>query len=881
MITTSQNHLYTYEQLKNCIICPGFSESNKMRNTPMFFSFFELKNKLSDNSIYTDHLLCYNNLDNCFIYSFNIKQEFQTSSSSRSLVAYLQRIDNKFKLKRLTYCLNGPKICLYYQRNNPSTNLFEINTIKQPNNLLTVNEFINVFHSYVNNDELTIKNELIKWFTNNYANSEAIDDDNDESKTDESINNKRNDESKTDERNDERYKQQLNFAYNQTVNDFNIETCFNAAVAIMTNTTIYQDLPLKEVEKFEDSINWENECDDEADEEFNKPFISHVNLETKTCISSFIATDEQQILKAYQGLTTMLDISKRYNYNYLIAMSEPIPRIMKLCQRLSISEQNVIIVDENAIKALYISSKHQIEAKQKANIEALNSSIYTLRDYQQEYIDWMNQNPRSILKLPCGMGKSLIMIYHMMTHRQLSVVLVPNIALVEQFYININKFYKGFNQPLPEVHRLSTRDKELAITDNTKQQIIISVYNSFVQLFIQPILTNRKNTDKSTILSFEHFPYIYIDEAHHVILPSNKKQKENATYLLNEYDKLTKLTKDSEYDEDENGFIEQINNLPNYGKTFSSLLYVFSYSYCDHSYYFSATINPSNFSKYNMFAAISAGYLCRLNIDLIIDENYNQSNIPPNVKINNLVDYIKKSSYQSIIIYTSRCITAKSICDTLEAEKMTAAVITAKMNSTERQANFDKFRNHELRILLTVNCISEGVDLPNADTAIFFDEKRSIINIIQCVGRVMRLSEGKLSARLVIPAYNDDDIDNLYKNILTVINGELGYGNIDIRRILSVKFNGKTRSKIQNVKQYVKCKIYEYNEEYFSKISVWNKIRRCAYFYNQTHIIPTLNMTGPQAYMADGNYFDLQQFVHDNLYNDNLAGRELRKIYGI
>ena len=81
--------------------------------------------------------------------------------------------------------------------------------------------------------------------------------------------------------------------------------------------------------------------------------------------------------------------------------------------------------------------------------------------------------------------------------------------------------------------------------------------------------------------------------------------------------------------------------------------------------------------------------------------------------------------------------------------------------------------------------------------------------------------------------------------------------------------------------EVIAMSIYEYNEEYFSKISIWNKIRSCAYFYNQTHKIPDLNMTMPQAYMADGTYFELQQFVHDNLYLDNLAGRELRKIYGI
>ena len=545
----------------------------------------------------------------------------------------------------------------------------------------------------------------------------------------------------------EQYKQQINFAYNPSLPDYNVETCFDAAVAIMTNTIVYKDLSLADVKTFEESIDWENERDDDNDDpESDRPFVSHVNLETKTFITSLTTEDEDpsRISKVYQWLSVMQRISERHGYNYLIALNKESPKLMRACQRERIDERSIMIVGDSVIKTIYISNRQQIEAKQKQTIELSKSATYTLRDYQKEYIDWMNKEPRAILKLPCGMGKSLIMIYHMMTHKQNSVILVPNIALVEQFNININKFYTGFGQPLPETHKLSTRDKELIISDASKQQIIVSVYNSFVQLFIYPILARKKreNVDQS-ILMFERFPYIYIDEAHHVILPSDKKQKQNIQTLLNEYDTAASDVM-SKIDSDADDFGSLINGLPYY-RAFSSLLYAFSQVCCDHSYYFSATINPSNFSKYNMFAAISAGYLCRLNIDLIIDENYNKNNITTRAKIVNLIEYLKKSSYKSIIIYTSRCKTAKEIHDELKHANFSSAVITASMNGIERQNNFDKFKNHELRCLLTVNCISEGVDLPNADTAIFFDEKRSIINIIQCVGRVMRLCDGKLS----------------------------------------------------------------------------------------------------------------------------------------
>ena len=279
-----------------------------------------------------------------------------------------------------------------------------------------------------------------------------------------------------------------------------------------------------------------------------------------------------------------------------------------------------------------------------------------------------------------------------------------------------------------------------------------------------------------------------------------------------------------------------------------------------------------------MFSAIEDGYLCKLNVDIVIDENYARLQINKIEKINTFATYLSKSPYQSIIIYTTRVQTAKDIQKKLPFK---SAVITGSMSSSTRQRYFKDFIEHKIRALLTVNCISEGVDLPCADTAVFFDDKKSIINIIQCVGRVMRTCNGKLSSTLVIPAYNDDDIDNIYQNILSIINGELGYGSADIRRCVRIKFNTITKHKRQEIKNRVYHKVYEYNEGYFNKISLNSKLSLCSYFYSLKKCIPGLDISFRDSKLPDGSYFDLQQFVHDNLYLDNEAGKGLRKIYGI
>ena len=654
----------------------------------------------------------------------------------------------------------------------------------------------------------------------------------------------------------------------------NISANFNTAIAILTNTVIYNDLPLKVINEFENSINWLEEGDDE---EFSNPFITHLNPKTKVFITAFLDDDINKIESAASGMLMMSDIASKHDYKYQICINKEIPKIMRNIKRLHMSTDDVIIMNEESMNTILMMNNHYVQNKfidVKDNIrnDRLDSTI-NLRNYQKEYIEYMNSHSKAILKLPCGMGKSIIMIYHMIQHGELSVILVPNVALVDQFYNNILKTYTAFKADIPEIHRLSTKYKETEIMNENKQQIIIAVYNSFVNIIINGLLSKRvESSDENSIKKYRTFPYLYIDEAHHIILPSNKNQSENIEYILNTYMSESGALNTDE----EETFIEALYKLPNYTKAFSNLLFMFANKCCSHYAFFSATIEPANFSKYNMFAAIEENYLCKLNVDILIDKNYGAKEIKKETKIENLCTYLEKSEHQSIIIYTSRVETAKTIKNKL---KFNSAVITGSMTPGSRQQHFNDFLEKKTRALLTVNCISEGVDLPCADTAIFFDDKHSIINIIQCVGRVMRKDPTKISSTLVIPAYNDDDIDNIYTNILSTINGELGYGSVDIRRMVNVRFHVDSKNETLDIRRNIHRKIYEYNSGFFNKIVLGTKLKTCALYFSYNNAIPSLEDDTLNSKMPDGNYFNLHQFVHDNLYLDNEAGIGLRNIY--
>ncbi|MCH9780123.1 MAG: hypothetical protein K0U36_02440, partial [Alphaproteobacteria bacterium] len=54
-------------------------------------------------------------------------------------------------------------------------------------------------------------------------------------------------------------------------------------------------------------------------------------------------------------------------------------------------------------------------------------------------------------------------------------------------------------------------------------------------------------------------------------------------------------------------------------------------------------------------------------------------------------------------------------------------------------------------ILSNVHCLSEGVDVPALDSIIFTQQKESIVDIVQAVGRVMRRAEGKRFGYVILP----------------------------------------------------------------------------------------------------------------------------------
>src|SRR5205823_5765602 len=72
--------------------------------------------------------------------------------------------------------------------------------------------------------------------------------------------------------------------------------------------------------------------------------------------------------------------------------------------------------------------------------------------------------------------------------------------------------------------------------------------------------------------------------------------------------------------------------------------------------------------------------------------------------------------------------------------------VDGTFNALERNTRLDWLRadvpDGKCRILTNARCLSEGVDVPALDAVMFLSPRKSVVDVVQSVGRVMRKAPG-------------------------------------------------------------------------------------------------------------------------------------------
>ena len=106
--------------------------------------------------------------------------------------------------------------------------------------------------------------------------------------------------------------------------------------------------------------------------------------------------------------------------------------------------------------------------------------------------------------------------------------------------------------------------------------------------------------------------------------------------------------------------------------------------------------------------------------------------------------------------------------------------VSGAMPTNERNKNLQALGNitdDQRYILSNARCLSEGVDVPALDGVAFIDPRNSEIDIVQAVGRAIRLSKGKAIGSIIIPVFIEDHEDpdevlnsSPFKKVWAVVN---------------------------------------------------------------------------------------------------------------
>lgn len=124
------------------------------------------------------------------------------------------------------------------------------------------------------------------------------------------------------------------------------------------------------------------------------------------------------------------------------------------------------------------------------------------------------------------------------------------------------------------------------------------------------------------------------------------------------------------------------------------------------------------------------------------------------------------NEWGKLLIFTTTVRQARSLREQLADSDVRAGIVTGAMKPNERQEELDRFRNGRRKILINVNVLSEGTDLPNVDTVLLARPTRSQVSFQQMVGRGMRGPKvgGTHGCRIVVL---QDEIQGLVEHQLT------------------------------------------------------------------------------------------------------------------
>jgi superfamily II DNA or RNA helicase len=114
--------------------------------------------------------------------------------------------------------------------------------------------------------------------------------------------------------------------------------------------------------------------------------------------------------------------------------------------------------------------------------------------------------------------------------------------------------------------------------------------------------------------------------------------------------------------------------------------------------------------------------------------------------------------WSRVLAYCNTIHDAELFSKMLVSDGISATWIAGATPPTRRKEILNDLAAGRIRVLVSVFTLGEGIDIPSADTAMFVQPRGSSVDVMQCIGRVLRLSPdtGKTLAYVVLPSSDEE-----------------------------------------------------------------------------------------------------------------------------
>lgn len=360
-----------------------------------------------------------------------------------------------------------------------------------------------------------------------------------------------------------------------------------------------------------------------------------------------------------------------------------------------------------------------------------------LKEWQQHAIQaFYNNDCSGIIVAPTGVGKTIValrLIEQTFTTEKI-IVIVPTISLMHQWKEEIK-------------NKLNLEVGLLGDNFNIKKNLTIAVINT------------------ARDLDLSDYNILIIDEVHHSF------SNENIKIFNFKFRMRLGLTATI----DKNNVNKNILNI------------IYSYSQQE-------AINDNNLNKYdliNLGVTFNSDYQQQYekyttNIKTLFKElkcNINDVYKPPfnfkkmllrkNInsrkkllcnyrgKILSAYNIINDNLNNKIIIFCEFIETAEKLKKILDYKNINSCIYHSKIVKKNKEKILNDFKNNNIKILISVKALDEGINVPDANVAIIIANTKSMRQIIQRIGRVLRRIDGKKVVVYQLYIENTIDEDNV------------------------------------------------------------------------------------------------------------------------